>query len=340
MAYKTANVSVSSRSISVMALVLLLGFLATSASAGTVGYLYVGDADTTATTEASVNLPINAQTISDAIVEEHSLFEMSMSNTFATTGDIIEIGVTTDLGLNGDSKPHWFVYSWINGVGQGYDSHSHFVSQIGNFWTQSLTTGGGTVEQVKFQYNAPNWELYLNGSAAGYFPGSEWSGAFTSSLVTQVFGEVYQDGTFYPSLDGTVSGYSSSSGGHLFPNLVDAPYSQSNASQTGFTASGPVGDFNRNGQIDAADILAMEKAITNLPAYQTASGLTKSQLLAIGDINGDGKFTNADIQTLLKSLKSGGGTSDPVPEPATFILMGLGGIAVSIAAGRRSRETS
>ena len=85
----------------------------------------------------------------------------------------------------------------------------------------------------------PNWDLDLNGTMAGYFPGSEWSGAFTASSVTQVFGEVYQDGTFYPTLNGTVSGYYSSGGGHLFTNVVDAPYAQSNASQTGFTASGP-----------------------------------------------------------------------------------------------------
>jgi hypothetical protein len=226
--------------IAIIALVGPLAFTATSAIAGTAGYLYVGDADTTSTTEANVDLPINAQTISDAKVDEHSLFEMSMSNEFGASGNIIEIGVTTEIGLNGDSNPHWFVYSWINGVGQGYDSSSHFVSQIGSFWGTSLSAVEGTSEEVEFQFNAPNWDLDLNGTAAGYFPGSEWSGAFTASSVTQVFGEVYQDGTFYPTLNGTVSGYDSSGGGHLFTNVVDAPYAQSNASQTGFTASGPL----------------------------------------------------------------------------------------------------
>lgn len=223
-----------------IALVGPLIFMATSAHAGTAGYLYVGDADSTSTTEANVNLPINAQTISDAKLDEHSLFEMSMSNSFGSSGNIIEIGVTTDLQLNSDVNPHWFVYSWINGVGQGYDSNSHFVSEIGNFWAASLSSLEGTSEEVEFQYNAPNWDLDLNGTLAGYFPGSEWSGAFTRSSVTQVFGEAYQDGTFYPTLNGTVSDYESSGGGHLSKNLVDAPYAQSNASKTGFTASGPL----------------------------------------------------------------------------------------------------
>ncbi|MGD0464333.1 MAG: PEP-CTERM sorting domain-containing protein [Tepidisphaeraceae bacterium] len=226
--------------IAIMALVVPLAFTATSANAGTAGYLYVDDADTTSTTEANVNLPINAQTVSDAKLDEHSLFEMSMSNMWGASGNIIEIGVTTDLGLNGNSNPHWFVYSWINGTGQGYDASSHFVSQIGSFWATSLTSLEGTSEEAEFQYKAPNWDLDLNGTAAGYFPGTEWSGAFTSSSVTQVFGEVYYDGTFYPTLNGTVSGYRSSGGGHLSTNVVDAPYAQSNASQTGFTASGPL----------------------------------------------------------------------------------------------------
>jgi len=211
--------------------------IAVSANAG---YLYVGAADNTTTTGANVNLPINAQTVSNALTDEHSLFEMSMSNMSGSSGNIIEIGVTTDIGLNGDMNPHWFVFSWINGTGQGYDANSHFVSQIGSFWTTSLASAEGTSAEVSFQYSSSNWWLYLNGTAAGYFPESEWSGAFTASSVTQVFGEVYYDGAFYPTMNGAVSGYSSSGGGNLSSRYSYSPYVQSNASQTGFTASGPV----------------------------------------------------------------------------------------------------
>ena len=171
------------------------------------GFLYAGEWDSIPTTEASVNLPINAQTVRYVTVNEHSLFEMSMSNMSGATGDIIEIGVNTDMGVNGDSNPHWFVSSWINGNWQGYDAGSDFVSQIGGFWTTPLTSYEGTSQNVAFQYTGGNWWLYMNGAAAGYFPGSEWSGAFTKSSATEVFGEVYWDGTFYPTLNGTVSGY-------------------------------------------------------------------------------------------------------------------------------------
>lgn len=224
--------------IAITTLVVPLAFPVNSAYAFTPGYYYVGEADTTPTIKASVSLPINAQPIGNA--PEHSLFEMSMSNAWGSSGNIIEIGVTTDLALNGDRNPHWFVFSWINGTPQGYDASSHFVSIIGSFWNTALTPYEGTSEGIAFQYNTGNWWLTLNGASAGYFPGSEWSGGFTTSSVTQVFGEVYADGTFYPTLNGTVSGYNSSAGGHLSTSVVNYPYTQSNASGTGFTASGPV----------------------------------------------------------------------------------------------------
>jgi hypothetical protein len=139
--------------IALTALVLPLAFTATSANGGA-GYLYVADTDTTPTTYAYVNLPINAQTIGNE--PEHSLFEISMSNMSGAAGNIIEIGVTTDLSLNGDRNPHWFVSSWINGVWKGYDANSDFTSEIGNFWTTPLTSYEGTSQGVAFNYSSPS----------------------------------------------------------------------------------------------------------------------------------------------------------------------------------------
>jgi hypothetical protein len=81
------------------------------------------------------------------------------------------------------------------------------------------------------------------------------------------------------------------------------------------------GDFNRDGHVDAGDVLAMEQALVDLPDYQTAKGLTTAQLMLIGDINGDGEMTNADLQALLIYLKSGNGSGDPAPEPTSAILL-------------------
>jgi hypothetical protein len=95
------------------------------------------------------------------------------------------------------------------------------------------------------------------------------------------------------------------------------------------------GDFNRDGHVNAADILPMEQALTNLSAYKAtyAPGITDPQLALIEDVNGDGSFNNADLQYLLNTLKSGGGSADSVPEPASWVLAFL---ALAMVAGTRS----
>jgi fibronectin-binding autotransporter adhesin len=85
------------------------------------------------------------------------------------------------------------------------------------------------------------------------------------------------------------------------------------------------GDFNRDGHVDAGDIIPMMEALTNLNGYKATydPSLTGSQLTLIGDINGDGNFTNADLQALLDLLKSGGGSSNQVPEPTSATLAAI-----------------
>jgi Dockerin type I domain len=83
------------------------------------------------------------------------------------------------------------------------------------------------------------------------------------------------------------------------------------------------GDFNRDGQVNAADIPAMVAALADLNAYQTSKNLSEPQLVLLGDIDGDGAVTNADLQALLTLLKSGGGSVVEVPEPESIVLMAL-----------------
>jgi hypothetical protein len=107
-----------------------------------------------------------------------------------------------------------------------------------------------------------------------------------------------------------------------------------------------LGDFNLDGAVDKLDLPEMLKALTNLNAYQTKYNLSNSDLLAIGDINGDynastgkGGFNNRDIQSLLNILQSqGSGSLDAVPEPASSWLMSLCGAALFMLVARsRSR---
>jgi hypothetical protein len=95
------------------------------------------------------------------------------------------------------------------------------------------------------------------------------------------------------------------------------------------------GDFNRDNHVDASDIQPMMQALTNLNGYKSTydPSLTDPQLLLIADVNGDGKFTNADLQYLINTLKSGGGSTGSVPEPSTFVLAIL--VAVMVCGIRR-----
>jgi hypothetical protein len=89
------------------------------------------------------------------------------------------------------------------------------------------------------------------------------------------------------------------------------------------------GDFNRDGVVDAADIAAMMTALTDLPDYMSTYDLSPSDLLTIGDFNADGSVTNADLQGLLSNLISNNPPYQPVPEPAGFVLLALGGMLAS-----------
>jgi hypothetical protein len=84
------------------------------------------------------------------------------------------------------------------------------------------------------------------------------------------------------------------------------------------------GDSNLDGQKTSADISLMLRALTDLNAYQTANNLSESELLAIADVNQDGKITNADLQAMLDLLKNGGGGTSSVPEPSAGVLACMG----------------
>ena len=86
-----------------------------------------------------------------------------------------------------------------------------------------------------------------------------------------------------------------------------------------------LGDFNRDGQVTATDIPAMLTALTDLPSYETAKGLSDAALVLLGDVNGDHAVNNRDIQPLLDLIaNAGGGAAQSVPEPASMMLAALG----------------
>jgi hypothetical protein len=227
----------------------------------------------------------------------------------------------------------------INGTLQGNSVAqpimlSGYIKGVGTFdnvvFTGTYSPGlSPTIATVGSIMLAPASTLIME--LGGTTPGSSYdqiqaSGALTLGGILNVSlinGFTPVSGTSFDLLDwGTLSGKFS---GLQLPSLTGPMgWDTSKLYTTGLitaTAYLP-GDFNRDGHVNSADILPMEQALTNLSSYKAtyAPGILDPQLALIDDVNGDGKFTNADLQKLLINLKNGGGSADPVPEPSTFVL--------------------
>jgi hypothetical protein len=148
----------------------------------------------------------------------------------------------------------------------------------------------------------------------------------TSTLL--VDGQVTEKGYAGASIVG--GGTTTSNYGLVFGSIN---FATANFAQAKLATIQP-GDFNFDGHVDAADILPMEQALVDLPGYQLKYNLATNQLTKIGDLNGDGVFNNADLQSLLNLLKSGGGSNNSVPEPSTLL---LGVLAALMVGGLRLR---
>ena len=92
---------------------------------------------------------------------------------------------------------------------------------------------------------------------------------------------------------------------HLTGGSSDPPSSKATLYQVDALAHlAPFPDFNQDGSVTAADIPPMMAALAQLNSSPTAADFASTDLLSMGDVNGDGVFNNADVQALLTMLKS------------------------------------
>jgi len=180
------------------------------------------------------------------------------------------------------------------------------MDRAGNIYGTTNFSGPSPADGLAFKLDATNNYAF---TSLATFPGNASGAAPTNGLVADASGNLY---------GATISGGSGQAG--IVYKIVGA----------GFVSAG---DFNLDGHVNATDIAAMEQALTNLSAFEQSHGnLADWQVKSIGDVNGDGKFNNADLQYLLTTLKNGGGSADPVPEPASWVLAFL---ALAIVSGTR-----
>jgi BNR repeat-containing family member/Dockerin type I domain len=100
------------------------------------------------------------------------------------------------------------------------------------------------------------------------------------------------------------------------------------------------GDLDFDGTVTNSDLQAMLDALKNVGTFKATNGLSDSELLSLSDVNGDGVFNAADVQSLLGELTAAGGSgSKAVPEPASLVLISTGllvGLVALCARGPRS----
>ena len=88
------------------------------------------------------------------------------------------------------------------------------------------------------------------------------------------------------------------------------------------------GDFDGDGKLTAADISAMMLALTDYQSYAAtyASAIPPDQLLAKGDLNGDGAFNNLDLQSLISAVAN---AAPAVVSPAAAATVSPKAVSVS-----------
>jgi len=116
----------------------------------------------------------------------HSLAEIAVE-----TGDaqeIVELGWTIDLGVNGDLQPHVFAFHWHNGQPTCYNACGWV--QVSKDTMPGMRIAPGEAHLYEIRQRNGDWWLYYDGDAMGYFPQTEFAGTFTQATLVQWFGEV------------------------------------------------------------------------------------------------------------------------------------------------------
>jgi len=96
----------------------------------------------------------------------------------------------------------------------------------------------------------------------------------------------------------------------------------------------PFPDFNFDGAVTAADLSSM---LTAMSSPADVSQMSSDDLMSMGDLNGDGKVTNTDLQGLINMLANGGGSASltAVPEPPAVGLLAAGALLlIAVVPGR------
>ena len=103
--------------------------------------------------------------------------------------DNVQVGWTVDPVLNGDDKPHLFVFYRSNQTNACYN-----VCGFEPYGPSTIHPGAalpvGATKKFGIQHSGDRWWVAYDTQWIGSFPDTLWSGAFTRTGAVQYFGEV------------------------------------------------------------------------------------------------------------------------------------------------------
>jgi hypothetical protein len=119
----------------------------------------------------------------------HSIDELAVQGG-PSNGDDVEMGWSVSPDQWGDTKPHLFVYHWINWNQTCYNTCAWNQVSSTYYPGMDLTPLVGQNLYIGWVHYNNAWWGWFNDQWLGYIKDAEWSGAFTQSTLIQWYGEV------------------------------------------------------------------------------------------------------------------------------------------------------
>jgi MYXO-CTERM domain-containing protein len=149
-------------------------------------YLYVGARQEVRGHSAGAGATLMQADPALGLADFHSVAEIAVESTAGQ--QIVELGWTVDLAVNGDLQPHVFVYHWVDGQQTCYNGCGWV--QVSNNVTAGMRIVPGEAHRYEIKLIKNDWWLFYDGEAMGYFPQALFHDAFKQAALVQWFGEV------------------------------------------------------------------------------------------------------------------------------------------------------
>jgi Chitobiase/beta-hexosaminidase C-terminal domain/Neprosin len=133
-----------------------------------------------------IELPVDVETGTGG---GHSIGELAVEGSGSGLNDV-EMGFNVSLDQYRDNKVHLFVYHWINGGETCYDTCAWNQYSNTYFPGMDISSFTGQAVYMGWVHGEGAWWAWFNDQWLGYINDTEWSGAFTQSVLIQWYGEV------------------------------------------------------------------------------------------------------------------------------------------------------